>query len=116
MALTLAASGNSTQTSGGAAQNLYDVTTAGTFTLHIDLSALTATDTIELRIYQKILTAGTLRVAYYQLFSGTQPTDNQLQISVPIANDLVEASACLRFSLIQTTGTTRSLPWKVISY
>lgn len=121
MAVTLAAvgagaaSGNTAQTVGGAAQTLADIAIAGTFTLHLDLNLLTSNDTIEVRILQKILSGGTLRVAYYQYFAGIQPTDNQIQISVPIANDLVEA-ASLRFTIQQPTGTARALPYKVISY
>ena len=110
-----AASGTSAQTSGGSASVLAEIATAGTFTLHIDLSLRSSNDTIEIRILQKILSAGALRIAYYQFFSGVQPTDNQLQISVPIANDLVEA-ASLRFTIQQPTGTARALPYKVISY
>ena len=94
---------------------LLDIATAGTFTLHVDLTNLAATDTVELRIYQKVLTGGTLRVAYYQSFTGVMPTDDRMQISVPISNDLVEASS-FRFTLKQTAGTGRAFAWKVLSY
>lgn len=115
MAVTLQGSGTSSQTVGGAAQVLLNIAVAGTYTLHIDLNLLNFNDIIEIRIYQKILSGGTLRVAYYQMFTGAQPTDNQLQISVPISNDLVEADS-LRFTLQQTSGVARALPWKVITY
>jgi len=111
-----AASGTTAQTVGGAAQTLAEIATAGTFTFHIDLNLLSFNDIIEVRILQKILSAGTLRVAYYQLFSGIQPTDNQIQISVPISNDLVEAAASLRFTIQQTSGVARAFPYKVVSY
>lgn len=110
-----AASGTTAQTSGGSAQTLAEIGIAGTFTFHIDLNLMASNDTIEIRIWQKILSSGTLRVAYYQFFGGVQPTDNQIQISVPIANDLVEA-ASLRFTIQQPTGTARAFPYKVIAY
>lgn len=118
MAVTLApgsSSGTTSQAVGSTPQTLLNIATAGTFTLHIDLALMTGGDIVELRIWQKILSAGTLRVAYYQIFVGAQPTDNILQISVPIANDLVEADS-VRFTILQTAGTARAFPWKVISY
>lgn len=88
---------------------------AGTFTLHVDTVNMVAGDAVELRIYQMVLTGGTQRVAYYQRFAGAQPVDDLIKISVPISNELTDANA-LRFSLKQTTGTSRSFPWKVLSY
>jgi len=115
MAVTLMSAGTSSQTVAGAAQVLLNIATAGTYTLHLDLNLLNFNDIIEVRILQKIASGGTLRVAYYQMFTGTQPTDNQIQISVPISNDLVEADS-LRFTLQQPSGVARALPWKVITY
>jgi len=92
-----------------------DVASAGTFTLHVDLINMAAGDVVELRIHQMVLTAGTRRVAYIATFSGVQPTDDMIQISVPISNELTDAGA-LRFTLKQTRGTARTFPWKVLSY
>lgn len=114
MAVTAAGSGTQTATI-ATEHTLLDIATAGTFTFHVDLTNLAATDTVELRIYQKILTAGTLRVAYYQSFTSVMPTDDRLQISVPISNDLTSA-ASVRFTLKQTAGTGRTFDWKVLSY
>lgn len=88
---------------------------AGTFTLHVDTINMAAGDVVELRIYQMVLTAGTQRVAYYQMFEGVQPADDLIKISVPISNELTDTNA-LRFSLKQTLGTTRNFPWKVLKY
>lgn len=88
---------------------------AGTFTLHVDTVNMVAGDVVELRIYQMVLTAGTQRVAYLASFSGAQPTDDIIKISVPISNELTDTNA-LRFSLKQTLGTSRNFPWKVLKY
>ena len=88
---------------------------AGTFTLHVDTNAMVAGDTLELRVYQMVLTAGTQRVAYFQIYTDEQAADDKIKISVPISNELTDTNA-LRFSLKQTTGTGRAFPWKVLKY
>ena len=85
----------------------------GTFTLHVDTAALASGDTLELRIYQIVLTGGTARQVYFQSFTG--PTQDGVQISVPVSNELTDTNA-LRFSLKQVAGTGRSFPWKVLKY
>lgn len=125
MAVTAYASGTltavvGTETTFGNAGTPYltgtsDVASAGTFTLHVDLINMAAGDVVELRIHQMVLTAGTRRVAYTASFSGAQPTDDMIQISVPISNELTD-TASLRFTLKQVRGTARTFPWKVLSY
>lgn len=88
---------------------------AGTFTLHVDCVNMAAGDTLELRVYQMVLTGGTQRVAYFGMYTDAQPTDDMIKISVPISNELTDTNA-LRFSLKQTSGTGRSFPWKVLKY
>jgi hypothetical protein len=114
MAVTAQGSGTQTATV-GTEHTLLDVAVAGTFTLHVDAVNMVALDALELRIYQKILTGGTLRVAYFQTFYGAQAVDDLIKISVPISNDLVEA-ASLRFTLKQTYGTSRLFAYKVLKY
>ena len=88
---------------------------AGVFSLHVDKNAMQAGDTLELRIYQIVLTGGTRRVAYYDVWSDAQISDDQIAVSVPIANELTD-SGSLRFTLKQTAGTSRNFPWKVLKY
>ncbi len=88
---------------------------AGTFTFHVDTINMAAGDSLELRVYQMVLAAGTQRVAYYTRYDSAQPADDLIKISVPISNELTDANA-LRFSLKQTLGTTRNFPWKVLKY
>jgi len=88
---------------------------AGTFVLSVDTVNMAAGDVLELRVYQVTLTGGTQRVAYLMIYYGAQPTDDVEKISVPIGNDLVEASA-LKFTLKQTFGAVHNYPWKVLQY
>lgn len=114
--MAVASQGSGTQTASIATEHtLLDVAVAGTFTLHVDMINMAAGDVVELRIYQMVLTSGTRRVVYYQSFMNALPTDNMIQISVPISNELTDAGA-LRFTLKQTVGTGRNFPWKVLAY
>lgn len=114
MAVTAQASGTQTATI-GTEHTLADVAVAGTYTFHVDSDAMVAGDSLELRIYQMVLTGGTRRVAYYQTYFDTQVADDKIKISVPISNELTDAGA-LRFTLKQVTGTGRAFPWKVLKY
>ena len=116
MAVTAQGSGSQTATI-GTEHTLLDVAVAGTFTLHVDMSVLAALDTVELRIYQMVLTGGTRRVAYYARYDGLQVADDEIKISVPISNELTDAGA-LRFTLKQTAAPAsgKVFPWKVLKY
>lgn len=114
MAVTAEGSGTQTATI-NTEHTLQDVAEAGTFTFHVDCNAMAAGDILELRVYQMVLTGGTRRVAYYQIYLDAQPADDVIKISVPISNELTDAGA-LRFTLKQTAGTGRAFPWKVLKY
>ena len=94
---------------------LYGASAIGVYTFHIDTASLVANDSVTLRVYQMILTGCTPKVAYIDTFQGLQSTDDQIKISVPVGNDLSEASALL-FSVTQTLGTARPFPWKILRY
>lgn len=114
--MTLAAFASGTQSATVTTEHfLSNVNEAGVYTLHVDLNAMVAGDYVELRIYQMVLTSGTARVAYLETFTGAQPTDAKIAISVPISNELTDAQA-LRFSLKQALGTSRDFPWKVLKH
>lgn len=114
MAVTADSSGTQTATV-TTEHTLDDVATAGVYTFHVDTVNMVAGDVLELRIYQIILTSGTRRVAYIGSYSGAQPTDDIIKVSVPIGNELTDAGS-LRFTLKQTFGTARAFPWKVLKY
>lgn len=114
--MAVTAQGSGTQTATVTTEHtLLDVAISGTYTLHVDKNAMVDGDLLELRVYQIVLTGGTRRVAYYALFDGVQATDDLIAISVPISNELTD-SGSLRFTLKQTTGTSRAFPWKVLRY
>ena len=91
------------------------VSAIGVYTFHVDSGSVASGDVFELRTYQMILTGCTTFVAYMDSFQGVQPTDDRIKVSVPISNDLAEASA-VRFSIKQTIGTARPFPWKVLRH
>lgn len=114
MAVTAHASG--TQTATVTTEHfLSSPNVAGVFTLHVDTVNMVAGDVLELRVYQMVLTGGTQRVAYVATYSGAQPTDDLIKVSVPISNELTDTNS-LRFSLKQTFGTGRNFPWKVLKH
>lgn len=87
---------------------------AGTYTLHVDLSVLTATDRVEIRVYQLMKTAGTVRVVDLYTFEGVQ-VDTTGLMTDPVGTGLAETNA-VRFSLKQTHGTSRNFDWMVVTY
>lgn len=114
MALTLHASG--TQTAVVTTEHsLTTAATAGVYEFFVDPAAMLDGDVLELRIKARVLAAGTVRVVYLATYSGAQPVDDMIKVSVPFANDLVEAGA-VDFTLKQTFGTGRNFPWKVIRH
>jgi hypothetical protein len=114
MAVTAQSTGSQTAVI-GTEHTLLDVAVAGTFTLHVDKINMAASDLVELRIYQIVLTGGTRRVVYKTSYADAQVADDMIAISVPISNELTDAGA-LRFTLKQTLGTGRVFPWKVLKY
>lgn len=114
MAVTAYASGTK-KSEIGVEQTLSAPSEPGTYQLEIDCSVLAALDVLELRIYNRVLSAGTLRVFYYMNYQGAQPADDMGKVSVPVSNDLSESEA-LKFTLKQTAGSPREFPWKVLRF
>lgn len=116
MAVTAAASGTG---NGGSAltvtteHQLADIAAAGVYVFEIDTNALADGDILEARVYKMILTSGTARVVHFAAWYGAQRTDDKIKVSLPVTNELTDSTA-LRFSLKQTHGTGRAIPWKVI--
>ena len=99
----------------GTESTVAQVNIGGVFSFHVDLNAMAAGDIVELRVYQMVLSGGTSRVIMYQAYYGAQPTDDLVKMSFPIGNDLTDSTA-LQFTIKQTFGTSRSIPWKVLKY
>jgi hypothetical protein len=111
---TAAANGTETPTVGTEA-TLFQSSSAGVFSFHVDTVNMAAGDVLQLRIYQMILTGGTTRVAYFQQYTDAQAANDLIKISVPIANDISDTGA-ITCTLKQTAGTARAFPYKVLQY
>lgn len=83
-------------------------TTNKTYVLVVDTAAMVALDVLELRVYTIALTAGTERLAYFQVYRDTQ--NEPMKYSVPVPADI----SC-KATLKQTAGTGRAFPWKLLS-
>jgi hypothetical protein len=86
---------------------------AGVFHLELDLSAMAAGDVLEVRVYKIIVTAGTSRVCLTPMvFSGAQVEGDVHSFTIPVSNVLTDTNS-VRFSIKQTVGTGRAIPWHV---
>lgn len=112
--MAVSASATGTQTTVISTEHqVADTAATGIYQFVVDTNALLAGDVLELRVYQMVLTSGTSRILHFGAFYGAQPTDDQIKTSVPVVNELTDSTA-LRFSIKQTAGSARALPWKVL--
>ena len=115
MAVTLFTSGTG---NGGAAftvtteHSLASCNVAGAFSFEIDTSLMAVGDAIEIRAYTIMLTGGTKRLTFVAMYAGAQSTLDVSKVSIPVVNDLTDANS-VEFSVKQTIGTGRAMPWKV---
>ncbi len=94
---------------------LADSAAPGTYQLQVDTINMAAGDVLELRIYLMVLTSGTRRVCYLGRYSGAQPADDLIKVSVPASTYLTDSGA-FRATLLQTAGTARNYPWAVLQF
>lgn len=89
----------------------------GVFELLLDLNAMANGDVLEARAYKMVLTGGTSRVVLFDVFCDAQPADRKVvfAFSEPVSNELTDTNA-VRFSIKQTRGTGRDIPWKVLRH
>jgi hypothetical protein len=87
----------------------------GTFQLYISTLNMVAGDVIELRVYGLILTGDSPQGILPQRYADAQPVDDLIKVSIPVSNDLTDTNS-LRFSLLQTKGTSRAFKWKVLKF
>jgi hypothetical protein len=107
MALVAESSGTQTAVI-GTEHSLAAPSTNKTRVLRVDLGAMIAGDTVELRIKTAVLAAGTVRDQYYLTY--TNAVGVAIVESVPISSDVGAT-----FTLKQTTGVGRAFPWKVLT-
>jgi hypothetical protein len=107
MALAVANSG--TQTATLTTEHTLDTLTSGkTYVLVVDTANLVNGETLTLRIYTKVLSGGTSRVAYDAVYIHAQ--SDPIKYSVPVPAN-IEFLATLR----QDGGTGRAFPWSILS-
>jgi hypothetical protein len=112
MAIITAASGTQAATV-GTEHTLATITTPGRYWLAVDVSALVAgatPDIVELRLYTRVLSGGTNRIAWYRAYTGGLVVEGLVQ-SMPV---VVDPGTQVVATLKQTQGTGRSYPWKVM--
>jgi hypothetical protein len=107
--LSLAVNASGTQTAViGTEHSLATPTTSGVYVFSVDLANLAAGDILELRLKKKVLTAGTIHVAYLGTVQDAPSTDDQVIISVPIPCPF----GCT-VTLKQVAGTGRAFDWSL---
>lgn len=105
MANTRNVTGTLTTTGSSTEDVLATVTTAATLQLVVDCNGFAADDHAEIRIYTKVLSGGTERLLW--VFSVGNDMDD-IWVSPLVVN--VDHA---KFSITQTTGSGRSIPWSV---
>ncbi len=117
MGRTVVASGTVTATVGTAPANeltLRDETAneGVVFDASVDLGNMVSGDTVEIRVYAKLLAGGTLRRVYYEKFVGSQ--DDEPNMKSPIAYVLaMTVMKEWKLTLKQTAGTARTYDWTI---
>lgn len=98
----------------GTEHSLSTVTVAGSFWLEVDLSAMVAGDSLEVRWKSKTLTGGaeTGGDVYYR--DGKQ--DDKAKLLSDVLPNINTDAASIEFTLKQTLGTGRAYPWQVYKY
>ena len=110
MAVTLFSSGSPTLVVGSAMT--IDVNETGVFDLVVDPVNLISGDVLEARVYKMTVASGTRRVIFFDAFYGAQPVFDIIKLTEPVSNALTDSGA-LRFELLQTFGTGRTVPWAI---
>lgn len=86
---------------------LSTVTDPGTYVLAVDIDALAAGESVELRVYGKARTGDTERLLHRGTYGPTKPS-TPLVMSVPIVSPHY-----FKATLKQITGSSRAYPWAV---
>lgn len=81
-------------------------TTAGVYQAFVDLNALAAGDTFQLKIYEKVASGGTQRVVQTVYFTGVQSDPIAVTPSLVLINGW-------DITLKKIAGTDRSLVWSI---
>jgi hypothetical protein len=107
MALAIVSSGTQSATL-DTEHTLDNDTTGKTYVLAVDTAAMVDGDVVILRIKTKVLSGGTLGLAYSGTYANAQ--GDPIKYSPP-----VPANVEIECSLEQTDGTGRNYPWSLLS-
>jgi hypothetical protein len=80
-------------------------TTDGVFQLWVDLAAMASTDEFRIRVYEKVRSAGTQRIAYDATVVGAQP--------FPFVTPALILLHGWDMTIIKVSGTDRSIEWSI---
>lgn len=105
MTWTVSASG--TQTATGGEDVLATDATNATYDLFVDLSNMQNGDAVELRIYTKVLSTGSLRLTWKGTFA------NAPLIAAPQA-PFTPSDQSIQVTLKQVAGTNKAYDWKLL--
>jgi len=72
----------------------------------LDLNALAAADSYELKIYEKVQSAGTQRIMYYRQFNGAQSPPHWISIPISVMYGW-------DVTLKKLAGTDRTIGWSI---
>lgn len=82
-------------------------TGVGVYVLKIDTGNMVTGDTLEISIFDKVLSGGTLRLTQFVKLVDAQDVPNWRSDAIPVD---VEISVAIK----QTSGTGSSFPWKLL--
>jgi hypothetical protein len=105
--MTVATESSGTQTAVITTEHtLATTTSAKTRVLVVDLTNLVAGDTVELKIKTKVLTGGSVLLAYFATYTGS--------VAAPVVHSLpVPGTYGATFTLKQTAGTGRNFDFEI---
>ena len=81
-------------------------TTDGVYQAFIDFNALTATEVYEFRVYEKVLSGSTQRVAMIETITGVQSSPVYVTPSLILMHGW-------DMTLLKVAGTDRSIDWSI---
>lgn len=100
--------GSQTATIGTRHQLGTTITTAGTYALHVDTSAMVGGDALTLEIEMKTRSGSTRRVTEVANFANVQGSPVKRSVPILITHEVA-------FFLTQSAGTGRAFEWEIVS-
>lgn len=105
MSWSVSASG--TQTADGSEDALTTDTTNATYSLLVDLTNMANGDIVELRVYTKVLSTGSLDLVWKGTFANAP-------LAVVAQSPFVPSDQSIKATLKQIAGTNRNYDWKLL--